>query len=101
MGKWIVTAGVIAGGVAGGTIALGDGVGVQIVFAALGAVIGTALGGFVSRLVRARTPVIPADHATDGLAPSQRALNDHYWIDRGHLTAAPGQPRPEDSDTPW
>ena len=85
----------------GAAVAYGQGSGVQLVLAAMGGVVGAAVGGAI-RKARRTSRVQPdpdaPDGQSDGLAKSQRELNDNYWIHHGHLTSTPGLPDAEDSD---
>ena len=66
---------------------------------AIGGVVGAAVGSAIGSSQRKpRVEVDEPDHQSDGLAKSQRELNDNYWIHHGHLTSTPGLPDAGDSD---
>ena len=89
----------ILGGAVGAAVAYGQGSGVQLVLAGIGCVVGAAIGGAIGSAQRkAHVEIDTPDGQPDGLAKSQRELNDNYWIHHGHLTATPGLPDSEDSD---
>lgn len=99
MNYGILFAGSAIGGAVGAVVAYGQGSGVQLVLAGIGSVAGAAVGGAIgSTQRRPRVEVDEPDHESDGLAKSQRELNDNYWIHHGHLTSTPGLPDAEDSD---
>ncbi len=93
--------GSVLGGAVGAAVAYGQGSGVQLVLTAIGGVVGAAVGGAI-RKARRTSRVQPdpdaPDGQSDGLAKSQRELNDNYWIHHGHLTSTPGLPDAKDSD---
>ena len=70
--------------------------GVQIVMATIGAVVGMAIGGSLSRIGRRRRA-----KAFSSAADSAETTEDgvsNYWLDHGRLTAAPGLPDPDETD---
>lgn len=89
----------ILGGAVGAAAAHGQGSGVQLVLAGIGGVVGAAVGGAIGSAQRkAHVQTDTPDGQSDGLAKSQRELNDNYWLQHGHLTSTPGLPEAEDSD---
>ena len=83
-----------------GVLAASDqGLGVKLVPAGIGCVEGTAIGGAIRKaLHKAWVASDALDGQSDGLAKSQRELNDNYWIHHGHLSSAPGLPDADDPD---
>ena len=99
MNYGILFAGSAIGAGIGALVASDQGPGVQLVLAALGCVVGAAIGGAIRKAWReARFATDAPDGPSDGLAKTQRELNDNYWIHHGHLTSTPGLPDAEDSD---
>ena len=91
--------GSVLGGAVGTVVAHGQGSGVQLVLAAIGGIVGAAVGGAIRKARRkSRVQADAPDGQSDGLAKSQRELNEHYWIHHGQLTSTPGLPDTEDSD---
>jgi len=95
----ILFTGSVLGGVIGAVVASDQAPGVQFVLAGIGCVAGAAIGGAIRKTLRkAREQADPSDGQSDGLAASQRELNDNYWINHGHLTSTPALPEADDSD---
>jgi len=83
-------------GLMAGLFAALDGYGgLKLVFAAIGMVVGLAVGGALSRVGR-RTQ--PKRTDADGLDEVQREQVRNYWLDRARATASPGLPHLDDSD---
>lgn len=110
MNRKIPIAAAVIGGVVGTMVAADPTAAVQAVWFGMGCVAGAAIGGAIAhaydRLIgreeakRGRDAMQPFDHQdpSDGLARSQRQLNDNYWIEHGRLTGNPGLPSADDQD---
>jgi hypothetical protein len=68
-----------------------ESVGVQVVMASVGVVVGIAVGGALSRLRRR------ASYASPMIDSSEDRVSN-YWLDHGRLTGAPGLPDPDATD---
>ena len=111
MNHKIQVAAAVIGGVAGAMVAGDQTAAVRSVWFGMGCVAGAAIGGAIGHVYdrvigqdnaeRSRNATQPFDHEdpSDGLARSQRQLNDNYWIEHGRLTANPGLPGEDDSDS--
>ena len=84
------------GGLQGARPHLGDGMVGRIVMAIMGAVVGVAIGGGLSRVGRRRPAMNASPMADSPEATEDRVSN--YWLDHGRLTAAPGLPDPDETD---
>lgn len=85
MRKLIFFVFVLLGATAGAMTALNDGVGVMLVMAGIGAVVGAALGGAISGVgahLRFREGSDP--DASFGQGTSAKDRDRNYWRDRGH-----------------
>lgn len=77
--------------------ALNESLGVQIVMATIGAVVGAAIGGGALSTVGRRRRAMNASPMVDlPETPDERVSN--YWLDHGRLTAAPGLSDPDETD---
>ncbi|MCZ4314789.1 hypothetical protein O4H66_15375 [Comamonadaceae bacterium G21597-S1] len=111
MNRKIQIAAAVIGGVAGAMAAGDQTAAVQAIWFGIGCVAGAAIGGAIGHVYgrvvgreqaqRSRNTKQPFDqeNPSDGLARSQRQLNDNYWIEHGRLTGNPGLPSADDSDS--
>lgn len=98
MRKIIFIGFIVFGAAMGMAAALGDGAGLKLVFACVGAVVGAAVGGALTNIGRQRGRSTIHDDGTDGLVAVQDEQARNYWLDRGRPTASPGLPHADDSD---
>jgi len=86
---------IVLGTVMGLFSAMNESGGVQLVMAAVGAVVGVAVGGALSRVGRRRrADILPT---ADSLETTEDRVAN-YWLDHGRLTATPGLPDPDETD---
>lgn len=83
MRKLIFIGFVIAGSAVGLLSTLGDGWGLKLFLMCLGALVGGAAGGALSRIGRGGRPMPPRDDTSVGLAPPPRTS----WITIGVMRA--------------
>ena len=75
----------IALGAAVGLLAtLDDGWGLSLIIAAFGALIGSAIGGALSRIGKSGQPLAIKEDGLRGLGTTPDDLMDNYWRDQGH-----------------
>lgn len=94
MRTFILIGFVVLGAALGLFSAMNESFGVRIVMATIGALVGVAIGGALSRVGRRALDASPMADLTetteDGVS--------NYWLDHGRLTAAPGLPDPDETD---
>jgi hypothetical protein len=98
MRKLIFIGFIVLGAAMGMFAAFEEGGGLKVVFACVGAIVGAAVGGALTKVGRHRGRSTIQDDGTDGLVAVQDEQARNYWLDRGRATASPGLPHAEDSD---
>jgi hypothetical protein len=84
MRKLIFIGFIVAGSAVGLLSTLGDGWGLRLFMMCVGALVGTAAGGGLSRLGRGGRRVLRQDDTLRGLGTTPEDLVDNYWRDAGH-----------------
>lgn len=84
MRKLIFIGFVVAGSAAGLLSTLGDRGGLKLLMMCLGALVGAAAGGALSRVGRGGRLTAHRDDALRGLGTTPEDLNDNFWRDEGH-----------------
>lgn len=89
---------ILLGSVAGVFFALNESIGLKMFQGGIGAVVGAAVGGAITRIGHRRhQPMTYSDEAYGFTAVQEEGVRN-YWLDRGRLTASPGLPHLEDND---
>lgn len=84
MRKLIFIGSIVAGSAVGLLATLGDGWGLKLFMMCLGALVGAAAGGALSRVGRGGRPMPHRDDSLRGLGTTSEDLMDNYWRDEGH-----------------
>lgn len=84
MRKLIFIGFVVAGSSVGLLSTLGDGWGLKLFMTCLGALVGTAVGGALSRIGRRGRSSLYHEDTLHGLGTTSEDLMDNYWRDEGH-----------------
>jgi len=84
MRKLIFIGFIVAGSAVGLLSTLGDGWGLRLLMMCVGALVGTAGGGALSRIGLGGSPVPRRDDTLRGLGTTPEDLVDNYWRDEGH-----------------
>lgn len=98
MRKTIFVISILLGSAVGVFSVLNESLGPKMIQGCIGAVVGAAVGGAIAGIGRRRGRSHAQFNATDGLTAVQDEQVRNYWLDRGRLTASPGQPHPDDND---
>ena len=84
MRKLIFIGLIVAGSAVGLLSTLGDGWGLRLLMMCVGALVGTAGGGALSRIGLGGSPVPRRDDTLRGLGTTPEDLVDNFWRDEGH-----------------
>lgn len=84
MRKLIFIGFIVAGSAVGLLSTLGDGWGIRLFMMSLGAFVGMAAGGALSRIGRGGRPMPYHDDTLRGLCTTSDDLMENYWRDEGH-----------------
>ena len=84
MKKFIVIGFIVVGSAVGLLSTLGDGWGIRLFMMGLGAFVGVAAGGALSRIGRGGRPMPYRDDTLRGLGTMSEDLMENYWRDEGH-----------------
>lgn len=84
MRKLIFIGFIVAGSAIGLLSTLGDGWGLKLFMTCLGALVGTAAGGALSRIGRGGRPMPYSNDILRGLGTTSEDLMENYWRDEGH-----------------
>ena len=84
MRKLIFIGSIVAGSAVGLLATLGDGWGLKLFMMCLGALVGAAAGGALSRIGRGGRPMPHRDDSLRGLGTTSEDLLDNYWRVEGH-----------------
>ncbi len=95
MRKVALFVGLALGAGVGLLTSLTDGIGLKIVMMSIGAVVGAAIGGAMSRIGnRNHKPMVRRD-SIPGVGVSSEDPMRNYWLDKGEIYPMPGHPDPE------
>ena len=92
MRKVSLFVGLVLGAGVGLLTSLADGIGLKIVMMSIGAVVGAAIGGALSKTGRS---VLVRPDSMPGMGSFSEEQMRNYWRDKGEIYPVPGHPDPE------
>jgi hypothetical protein len=84
MRRLIFVGSIVVGAAIGLLSTLGDDWGLKLLMVSLGALVGTAVGGGLSKIGRGGSCALREGRALRGLGTTPEDLLDNYWRDEGH-----------------
>jgi hypothetical protein len=87
--------GIVIGAFIGLFASISDGLGLQIVMTSVGALVGIAVGGAISRIGGKRNQTFSRKNSGSNIGFSSEDRMNTYWRDKGKIYPMQGHPDPE------